>query len=44
MTRISSVELSDLFPKMNDLGLELDFKMVIANEKVPRAVLEEPTH
>ena len=38
----SLVELSDLFPKMNALGLEQDLKMV-TNEKIPRVVLGEPS-
>lgn len=42
-TCISLVELSELLPKMNALGLELDVKMLIINEKVPRAVLGEPS-
>lgn len=37
-------ELSDLFPKMDEFVLELDLKMVLANERVPRAVLGEPSH
>lgn len=38
------MELSDLFPKMSEFGLELDLKMVRASEKLPTAVLGELSH